>query len=124
MSFFRRSDSPGSVGSRMEARAAQFLQRAGLRIATRNFRSRRGEIDLVAWDGDTLVFVEVRFRRNSRFGSAGASVDRRKQTKLVSAAESYLQAHKLDCPCRFDVVAIEGDDGQIEWITGAFAGET
>lgn len=107
----------------MESRAADFLQRAGLRIVARNYHCRRGEIDLVAWEGDTLVFVEVRFRRHRHFGSAGASVDRRKQRKLLAAAESYLQQHRLDCPCRFDVVAIEGDEEQIDWIAGAFAGE-
>ncbi|SDJ64869.1 YraN family protein [Microbulbifer yueqingensis] len=123
MKLFRRAGTPGSIGSRMEARAADFLQQAGLRIAARNYRCRRGEIDLVAWEGDTLVFVEVRFRRNSHFGTAGASVDRQKQRKLLAAAESYLVEHRLDCQCRFDVVAIDGEAEQIDWITGAFAGE-
>jgi len=104
----------------METAAARYLQAAGLTIAARNYRGRRGEIDLIARDGDTLVFVEVRYRRSSRFGSAGASVDARKQQKLLATAHGYLQQHKLDCPCRFDVIAIDGDMQNIQWIKDAF----
>lgn len=104
----------------MEEAAAQHLRAAGLKILSRNYRCRQGEIDLIARDGDTLVFVEVRYRRSSHFGGAGASVDRRKQRKLLAAANSYLMRYKLDCPCRFDVVAIEGDSNSIHWIDGAF----
>lgn len=104
----------------MEEAAARYLQAAGLKLVARNYRSRRGEIDLIARDGGTLVFVEVRYRRSSRFGSAGASVDARKQQKLLATAHSYLQQKKLDCPCRFDVVAIEGDAQNIQWIKNAF----
>ncbi|AMX02052.1 putative endonuclease [Microbulbifer thermotolerans] len=104
----------------METVAARYLQAAGLRLVTRNYHGRYGEIDLIAKDGNTLVFVEVRYRRSSRFGSAGASVDLRKQKKLVATAQTYLQQNKLDCPCRFDVIAIEGDTQDIHWIKGAF----
>lgn len=104
----------------MEEAAARYLQRAGLSIERRNYRCRRGEIDLIARDGDTLVFVEVRYRRNNRYGSASATVDARKQSKLLATADSYLQHFKLECPCRFDVVAIEGDAQNIQWIRGAF----
>nr|WP_284500031.1 YraN family protein [Microbulbifer sp. GX H0434] len=112
------------MGARMEESAARHLQRAGLRIEARNYRSRFGEIDLIARDGETLVFVEVRYRRSSRYGSASATVDARKQRKLLATADSYLQRYKPDCPCRFDVVAIdgaaEGETPNIQWIKDAF----
>ncbi|GAB2878323.1 YraN family protein [Microbulbifer echini] len=112
--------SAGSVGAQMEEAAAHYLQCAGLSLIERNYRSRHGEIDLIARESDTVVFVEVRFRRNNRFGGAGASVDIRKQQKLLATAQNYLQQHKLDCPCRFDVLAIEGDAQNIQWIKNAF----
>lgn len=118
MKLFKRTAT--GTGAQMEAAAAEYLQRAGLRIEARNFHCRRGEIDLIARDGDTLVFVEVRFRRDSRYGGAGATVDANKQRKLLAAAETYLQRHKLDCPCRFDVMAIDGSADNIQWITNAF----
>ncbi|GAA5444224.1 hypothetical protein Misp06_02410 [Microbulbifer sp. NBRC 101763] len=118
MKLFKRPAS--TVGARMEGAAALHLQRAGLSVTERNYRCRHGEIDLIAREGDTVVFVEVRFRRSSRFGGAGASVDIRKQQKLLATAHSYLQQHKLDCPCRFDVLAIDGDAQNIQWIKNAF----
>jgi putative endonuclease len=112
------------VGAQMEEIAAQHLRAAGLKIEQRNYRCRQGEIDLIARDGDILVFVEVRYRRSDQYGGAGASVDRRKQRKLLAAASNYLQQRKLDCPCRFDVIAIdgaiEGGTHKLHWITGAF----
>jgi len=107
----------------MEAAAAAFLQRAGLRIEARNYRCRRGEIDLIARDGSTLVFVEVRFRRHRHFGGAGVTVDSRKQRKLLAAAETFLQQYRQDCPCRFDVIAIDGSADNIQWITNAFGSD-
>lgn len=104
----------------MEDAAAAYLQAAGLCLVARNYRSRHGEIDLIVKDGDTLVFVEVRYRRSNCFGSASASVDERKQRKLLTTAYTYLQQEKLDSPCRFDVIAIEGDPHRIQWIKDAF----
>ncbi|WP_043317399.1 YraN family protein [Microbulbifer sp. HZ11] len=113
-----------SIGTQMEAEAERFLIAAGLRIVQRNFRGRFGEIDLIARDGNMLVFVEVRFRRNRIFGGAGMSVDQRKQRKLLLTANSYLQLRKLDCPCRFDVISIEqegpGKQLKLDWIQNAF----
>ena len=120
MKLFNRSTNSADVGAQMEELAARYLQRAGLRIEARNYHCRQGEIDLVARDGDTLVFVEVRFRKDSRFGGAGATVDARKQGKLLASADRYLQEHRLDCPCRFDVIAIDGSADNINWITNAF----
>ncbi|MDP5209518.1 YraN family protein [Microbulbifer sp. 2205BS26-8] len=109
-----------TVGTQMEDKATRYLRRAGLVIIERNYRSRFGEIDLIARDSDTVVFVEVRFRRSDHFGGAGASVDARKQQKLLAAACGFLQEHKLDCPCRFDVLAIDGNAQNIQWIKNAF----
>ncbi|WP_066966425.1 YraN family protein [Microbulbifer sp. Q7] len=113
-----------SIGKQMEAVAERHLKDAGLRIVERNFRGRFGEIDLIARNGNTLVFVEVRYRRSRSFGGAGVSVDFRKQRKLLATANGYLQYRKLDCPCRFDVITIEQDSGgaslHIDWIINAF----
>ena len=90
----------------------------------RNYHTRRGEIDLILLDqtreGETLVFVEVRYRDGEGYGGAAASVDRHKQRRLAAAAAAYLQAHpeRAEQPCRFDVVADEG--GEIHWIRDAF----
>lgn len=107
-------------GQAAEKRACGHLEQNGLRLLDRNFRSRRGEIDLIMQDGDTIVFVEVRFRRKSTFGSAAESVDWRKQQKLIAAAQYYLLKHpqRAQHPARFDVVAMS--DGSLEWIKNAF----
>ncbi|WGL17952.1 YraN family protein [Microbulbifer bruguierae] len=113
-----------AIGTKMEGLAEQHLIAAGLRIVERNFRGRFGELDLIARDGNTLVFVEVRYRRNRMFGGAVASVDFRKQRKLIATANGYLQYRRLDCPCRFDVISIElggrAEDLKIDWIQNAF----
>ncbi len=107
----------------MESVARVFLERKGLRFVERNFRSRFGEIDLIMRDGEVLVFVEVRHRRSSRFGTAAETVDRRKQHKLIRTAEYYLHRHPAlaERPCRFDVIATSTPEGQIDrWIQEAF----
>jgi putative endonuclease len=113
------------AGAQAEARALAFLQRQGLRLVERNYRvargpSRRGgEIDLIVRDTDgTLVFVEVRARQRTDHGGAAASVTFGKQRKLIYAAQVYLQALHTLPPCRFDVVAVDGDE--IEWLPAAF----
>jgi putative endonuclease len=103
-------------GDRAEALAAQFLMRHGLVIVSRNFRTRAGEIDLVARDGSTLVFVEVRMRRSQDFGGAAASITARKQQRLVKAANAYLAMLGREPPCRFDAILMRGlDAATIEW---------
>ena len=93
-------------------------------LVTRNYRCRRGEIDLVMRDTDTLVFVEVRRRRSRAFGGGLESVDARKRARLIAAAEHYLVRKRIgdERPCRFDVVAIDGPYPHVtvEWICGAF----
>ena len=96
-------------GAEAEDLACAWLQARGLRLRERNYRSRRGEIDLIMQDGDQLVFVEVRYRNSSRYGSAAESVTAAKQTRLISAASQYLQGQRHTQACRFDVLAISAD---------------
>lgn len=113
-------------GEDFEQRAARWLRARGLRIVARNFRCRCGEIDLVVRDRDHLVFVEVRARSNPRYVSAAASVDARKQRRLVRAAQVFLQKHPQlsHLPCRFDVIAFEprqsAPDAEPHWLRAAF----
>lgn len=114
-----------TAGREAEAYALRHLQQHGLQLITRNWSCKRGELDLVMLDGDTVVFVEVRYRRHAGWGGALESVDFRKQEKLTLAAQSFLQSEVrwADSPCRFDVVAINGDPGTspvLNWLTNAF----
>lgn len=99
--------------------AARFLKRAGYRIVERNFRCRAGEIDIVARDGDTLVFVEVRTRATGEYGTALEAVGAAKQAQVIKVARVYLQMRKPRFEdCRFDVIGITG--GQLEHVKAAF----
>jgi putative endonuclease len=108
-------------GAQAELLAAQFLQRQGLKLLLQNYRCRYGEIDLILQEGKTLVFVEVRLRSRRDFGGAGASIDTKKQTKLIRTAQHYLGTLLRIPPCRFDAVLLHTLDGSnIEWIKNAF----
>jgi len=107
-------------GQQSEAQAARFLQAHGLRVIERNWRCRLGEIDLIARDGVTLVFVEVRQRTSRSYGDAAESITAAKQRKLSAAAGMYLASLGRDVPCRFDALLIDAS-GQCEWIRDAFA---
>jgi putative endonuclease len=106
------------AGADAEQVAADFLVAKGMHIVARNFRTRFGEIDLVARDGESLVFVEVRLRTNDYFGGAADSVDVPKRSRVVAAARSYLAQMHPEPPCRFDVVTLDGDSPR--WIRAAF----
>ena len=110
------------AGAAAEDAAARHLQKQGLTVLERNLRFRGGELDLVCREGASLVFVEVRLRRDARYGGAAASVDTFKQRRLAYAAQLYLLERfgSRPPPCRFDVVAFSAD-GTIEWIRDAFA---
>ena len=111
-------------GQEGESAAEQYLRNKGYRILARNVRSSVGELDLVAEDGQVLVFVEVKARRTDAFGGAIHAVHQRKQEKLIQLAAQYLARHHLkDRPCRFDVVLLQGanaEASQIEHIENAF----
>jgi len=112
-------------GAEFETRSAALLRGAGLRIIARNFRCRRGEIDLVATDGQRLIFAEVRARASGAYGGAAASVDAKKQCKIRRCAESFMSRHREwgHLPCRFDVIAWErsaSSGATPRWIRGAF----
>ncbi|MDD2699708.1 MAG: YraN family protein [Sideroxydans sp.] len=110
------------AGAQAEQTAAQYLQRHGLQLLQSNYRCRFGEIDLILKDRDTLVFAEVRLRSRSEFGGAAASIDARKQHKLILAAQHYLSSVSPVPPCRFDAILLssaEGGEG-IEWLKNAF----
>ena len=113
-----------ATGNRGELAALHALTAAGLQPLASNSGFRLGELDLVMRDGDTVVFVEVRYRASDAFGGALASVDRSKRRKLVRAAQLFLARHPAlaQQPCRFDVVGLEGDPRQprLEWVRNAF----
>jgi len=105
------------TGARAEALAAEYLEARGLAIVERNFRRRCGEIDLVARDGATLVFVEVRLRRGQGFGGAAASITATKQARLLRAASLYLARLRTTPECRIDAVLLDAlDTDRIEWL--------
>jgi len=109
------------AGARAEELCAELLRRAGLRVLARNWRCRHGEIDLVAEEGATLVFAEVRYRRDQRYGGAAESVTAAKQARLVAAARFYLM-RRPETDCRFDVLLLDSlEAGRIRWIRNAFA---
>jgi putative endonuclease len=103
-----------------EAMAAAFLERKGLQILARNYRCRLGEIDLVAREGGTTVFVEVRRRGSSAFGGAAASITAAKRQRLIKAARHYISRQRALPQCRFDALLIEGEPPRIEWLRDAF----
>ena len=109
---------PGALAEQL---AAQYLQQQGLNLLQLNYSCRFGEIDLILQDGDTHVFAEVRLRSGSAFGGAAASIDARKQAKLVRTAQHYLSGLQRIPPCRFDAILLQTTDMKnIEWIKNAF----
>ncbi len=111
-------------GKRWEVAAERLLRREGLKTVQQNFHGRFGEIDLVMLDGFTLVFVEVRYRSNARYGSGADSVTHGKQRKIILAARRFLQCNRQhgERPCRFDVVSVGHQNGRacLKWIRNAF----
>jgi putative endonuclease len=113
-----------ATGQAAELLACSFLEKKGLQLLHRNYRCLRGEIDLIMQDQDDIVFVEVRMRSKSNYGSAIESIDLRKQTKIIAAATYYLcQKNWFDkVNCRFDVIGISyaQTGATLEWIRDAF----
>lgn len=112
-------------GNDAEDRALRHLTANGLRLVERNVRCRGGEIDLVMRDRDALVFIEVRSRRSRSHGGALASIDARKQQRILLAARTWLARHPRDAmrALRFDVVAFEGDEDP-QWLRNVLDSDT
>lgn len=113
------------LGSDAEQRAYRFLRRRGLRPVARNYRTRRGEIDLIMLDDGCLAFIEVRYRDFNSPVDALLTVDARKQKKLAQTASMFLSTHRSfhAHACRFDVVGVDRDRHgavSIEWLRDAF----
>lgn len=123
MSLLTKKD-PRARGRRAERVARDFLTTRGLEPLCENYHFRGGEIDLIMRDGDTIVFVEVRYRKNDNFGGGVESVTARKQQRVIATAMHYLQhmGNNAHPPCRFDVIAVSDDmhSHDVEWIPDAF----
>ncbi|OZG71996.1 YraN family protein [Hahella sp. CCB-MM4] len=112
-----------SIGQSAEKQAARHLQEHGLKIVRQNFRCKGGEIDIIARDNETLVFVEVRHRKSNRFGTPGETVTYKKQQRIILAAQFFLQTLKTQPQCRFDVIESrpgEASEINFNWIKDAF----
>ncbi|BFM06217.1 YraN family protein [Halioxenophilus aromaticivorans] len=113
------------TGAQAEEFACHYLIRHKHTIVDRNWRCRRGEIDIIAKAPDSLIFVEVKFRSRQDYGTASEMVSASKQAKLINAAQHYLAKHPryLNQPCRFDLFALQYDTNQtlqINWLKNAF----
>ena len=97
------------IGNRGEDKAVRYLKLRGYRILERNFRSRFGEIDIICEKQKTLVFVEVKSRKNALFGGGASAVNAAKQKRLIKTAQTYLMGNETDREMRFDVIDITGD---------------
>ncbi len=111
-----------SQGTASEDLACRYLEDQGLILMERNYRCRVGELDLIMRDQQHLVFVEVRSRRSSRYGTPAETVTVSKQRRLIRAASYYLQRHRFNMPCRFDIIAIihATEKPSLQWIKNAF----
>ena len=116
-------------GDKIEALACAYLQKHNLILLEKNFSTRAGEVDLIMRDKndvETLIFIEVRYRKNQDFGGAVGSVTTKKQQRIIKAALAYQQQNAPQSSMRFDVIAVEGDNSdnnmKIDWIKSAFDG--
>ncbi len=122
LSLFAKLTSRKISGNRAEDKACKYLKKVGLHLLERNFATKAGEVDLIMKDGETLVFIEVRYRKNTDFGGATASVTPKKQQRIIKASLAYQQKCAPQSAMRFDVIAIEGNPPSINWIKSAFDG--
>lgn len=108
------------VGGRQEEAACRFLMDSGLRILERNWRVRIGEIDIIATEGDTVCFVEVKYRASLKYGGANYAIPLKKQQTIRRVAQWYIASHKLppEASYRFDAVLIDGDE--IQYVRNAW----
>ncbi len=108
------------TGRAGEAQAADFLRKHKYTIIGANYHCRFGELDLIAQKRDLVIFVEVKLRKNDRFGAAADAVTVSKQEKLRKAALCWMASHQCDAPTRFDVIEIYTDTGKLNHIENAF----
>lgn len=120
MKLPRLLQASNSQGVLAEKKALSYLQEQGLTLICQNYYCRFGEIDLIMSDQDTLVFIEVRYRKNSNFGGAFASINNSKQRKIITTAKHYLSTLDTEPFCRFDAVAIGSESPTPAWIKNAF----
>ena len=107
-------------GQQAEQQAYQYLVDRGFILLCRNYRTRQGEVDLIMHDDNTLVMIEVRYRKSNKYGSAVESITKKKQSRIISAAKHYLVTNNInDQAVRFDVIAISGNNN-LNWIPNAF----
>lgn len=113
-----------AIGDVFEQRACAELERAGLKLLAHGYSTRFGELDLVMRDGNTIVFVEVRYRKHASHGDAAESVTKSKRAKLIKAAELWLAENpkNSNSSCRFDVVTYDGplENARASWLRCAF----
>lgn len=128
MLFKRRGIASNQSGKNAEQWALDYLAAQGLKFETRNFRSPRGEIDLIMWEEETLVFIEVRLRNTHKHGSAADSITSSKQQRVIQTAQQFLQAEGLwdKISCRFDAICLDKDPDnsnqyRVEWVRSAFS---
>ena len=111
------------TGEKAEQDACQYLEQQGLKLIEKNFRCKFGEIDIIMQEKQRLVFVEVRYRKHSQFGSGAESITKSKQSKLIRTANWYLQQHPKcnQYSCRFDVISMSAGttNSKIDWIKDA-----
>jgi putative endonuclease len=112
------------LGADAELAARHYLEQQGCTLVSANYRSRRGEIDLIMREGPRLLFIEVRMRRHDAFGGAIGSITPAKQQKIIASARAFLHHHPhfYTLDCRFDVVTLQrqAERWHIEWLPGAF----
>lgn len=122
--FFKPSNNNQTAkqkrGNQAEDNALHYLKQKKYKLLQRNFSTKAGEVDLIMQDGESLVFIEVRYRKNADFGGAAASITHKKQQRIIKAALAYQQRYAPQSSMRFDVVAIEGDNGNLNHIKSAF----
>ncbi|EGQ8450132.1 YraN family protein [Vibrio parahaemolyticus] len=111
------------IGNQYETLAKQYLQRQGLRFLDQNYQTKFGEIDLIFQQGETIVFVEVKYRKNDHFGSAAEMVTNAKMRKLIKTAQVWLSQQRTmnTIDYRFDVIAIHDSGRDINWIQNAIS---
>lgn len=101
-----------AIGAAAEEKAARYIETLGYEIIDRNYYGPHGELDIIAWHEGFLVFLEIKYRRDSRLGEPWQAVDYRKRQRIFNTAKTYMIRHKLSMqtPCRFDVVSVSGDE--------------